>query len=44
MRAVHDGHPIVIRGVMWMRIDGGLIAHRTDYWDALTFLKQTGAA
>lgn len=35
-----DGHPIDLRGVMVFDVVDGLIAHRTDYWDALTFLRQ----
>jgi hypothetical protein len=38
-----DG-PIDIPGMVWLRIRGGLIAHRIDCWDSLTFLRQTGAA
>lgn len=37
------GHPIDIPGVMWFRVRDGLIAHRVDVWDSLTFLRQTGA-
>lgn len=44
MRASHDGHPIEIRGVMWIVVRDGLVARRTDYWDALTFLRQTDQA
>jgi hypothetical protein len=29
---------------MWFRIDDGLIAHRTDYWDSLVFQQQAGLA
>lgn len=38
------GHPIDIPGVMLFRVVDGLITHRTDVWDSLTFLRQTGAA
>lgn len=41
MRATSDGHPIDIRGVMVMTVKDALITRRTDYWDALTFLRQT---
>lgn len=41
MSAKSDGHPIDIRGVMWLETRDGLVARRTDYWDALTFLRQT---
>ncbi len=44
MRARSDGTPIEIRGVMRMTIRDGLITHRTDYFDSLTFLRQTGQA
>jgi ketosteroid isomerase-like protein len=44
LRATSDGHPIDIRGVMVMQITAGEITHRTDYWDSLTFLRQTGQA
>ena len=32
-----------IPGVMLFEIRDGLIARRTDVWDSLTFLRQTGA-
>lgn len=44
MTATSDGHPIDLRGVMVFEITGGLIQRRTDYWDSLTFLRQTGQA
>ena len=44
MTATSDDHPIDIRGVMVMIIGDGLIQRRTDYWDALTFLRQTAPA
>jgi ketosteroid isomerase-like protein len=44
MRATHDSHPIEIRGVMRIEVRDGEVARRVDYWDALTFLKQTGQA
>ena len=40
MTATSDGRPIDIRGVMVMTVESGLITRRTDYWDALTFLRQ----
>ncbi len=43
MTATSDDRPIDIRGVMVMAVSDGLITRRTDYWDALTFLRQTGA-
>jgi ketosteroid isomerase-like protein len=44
MLATNDGHPITIRGVMRIDVRDGKVARRVDYWDALTFLKQTGQA
>lgn len=44
MTATSDGHPIDIPGVMVMTVRDDLIERRTDYWDALTFLRQIGAA
>lgn len=44
MTATSDDHPIDIRGVMVMTIPDGLIERRTDYWDGLTFLRQTDPA
>ncbi len=44
MTATSDGHPIEVRGVMLFDIADGLIERRTDYWDSLGFLRQTGAA
>ena len=43
MTANCAGHPIDIPGVMLFEIDDGLVARRTDVWDSLTFLRQTGA-
>ena len=44
MRANSAGHDITVRGVMRITVRDGLVAHRTDYWDALGFLKQIGQA
>ena len=44
MTATSDGHPVTVRGVMVFDVVDGLIAGRTDYWDSLGFLRQTGAA
>ena len=44
MTATSDGSPIEIRGVMVIDVEGDLVAKRTDYWDALTYLRQTGQA
>jgi ketosteroid isomerase-like protein len=43
MTANCQGFPIDIPGVMLFRIENGLVARRTDVWDSLTFLRQTGA-
>ena len=43
LTANFDGHPLDIPGVMLFEIRDGLIARRTDVWDSLTFLRQTGA-
>lgn len=42
MTARYQGSPVDLRGVFRLRIEDGLVAHRVDYWDALTFLRQTG--
>jgi ketosteroid isomerase-like protein len=42
--AEFEGTPIDIPGVMWFDVRDGLVARRTDVWDALTFLRQTGQA
>ena len=44
LTATPDGHPVRIRGLMLCRVVDGRIAGRTDYWDSLTFLRQTGQA
>ena len=44
MTARSDDRPIDIRGVMVMTVEAGLITRRTDYWDALTFLRQIDQA
>jgi ketosteroid isomerase-like protein len=41
LTAVSDGHRVDLRGVMVIEVVDGAIARRTDYWDALTFLRQT---
>ncbi len=40
--AAYEGTPIDIVGVMWFEVRSGLIVRRTDLWDSLTFLRQTG--
>lgn len=42
--ATYDGIPIDIPGVMWFDVRDGLITRRTDLWDSLAFLRQTGQA
>ncbi len=44
MQATSNGHPIDIPGVMVIEVRDGKVARRTDYWDALTYLRQTGQA
>jgi steroid delta-isomerase-like uncharacterized protein len=44
MTATSEGHPVEVRGVMLFDIADGEINSRTDYWDSLTFLRQTGGA
>jgi steroid delta-isomerase-like uncharacterized protein len=44
MTATSDGRPIELRGVMVFDVADGEIRSRIDYWDSLTFLRQTGAA
>jgi steroid delta-isomerase-like uncharacterized protein len=40
MTARYEGRPVSIRGVFRFRVAGGLIAHRTDYWDSGEFTRQ----
>ncbi len=44
MRAEHDDAPIEIQGVFRLHYRDGLISRRVDYFDSLTFLRQTGQA
>jgi ketosteroid isomerase-like protein len=44
LEASYEGTPIDIPGVMWFDVRNGLVARRTDVWDSLTFLRQTGQA
>ena len=44
MTATSDDHPIDLRGVMVIEVRDGLVAKCTDYWDALTYLRQIGQA
>lgn len=43
-RATWEGTPIDVPGMMWFTVIGGRITKRTDLWDSLTFLRQTGHA
>jgi ketosteroid isomerase-like protein len=43
LTANFDGHPLDIPGVMLFVVRDGRIARRTDVWDSLTFLRQTGS-
>jgi ketosteroid isomerase-like protein len=36
-----SGTPVEIRGMFRFRVEGGLIAHRVDYWDGADFARQT---
>ena len=42
LRATPGGTPVEVRGVMLCDVADGLIVRRTDYWDSLGFLRQTG--
>ncbi len=42
MKFEENARPIEIRGVMILTIEAGLISVRTDYWDGLSYLRQTG--
>ncbi|MFT3851890.1 MAG: nuclear transport factor 2 family protein [Ilumatobacteraceae bacterium] len=44
LRAVVDGRPIAVRGMMRFDVRDGLIARRVDYWDSLVFQRQAGLA
>ncbi len=37
-----NGHDVAVRGMMRFRVEGELIARRTDYWDSLVFQQQAG--
>jgi ketosteroid isomerase-like protein len=43
-QAEYEGTSIDIPGIMWFEVRGDRIARRTDLWDSLTFLRQTGQA
>ncbi len=42
LRTTVSDRPISVRGVMRFRVEGNLVAHRTDYWDSLVFKQQAG--
>ena len=42
LRTTANDRPISVRGVMRFRVEGNLVAHRTDYWDSLVFKQQAG--
>ncbi len=42
LRTTVNDRPISVRGVMRIRVEGNLVAHRTDYWDSLVFKQQAG--
>ena len=42
MSCLVDGHNISMQGVMMISISNGLIRERCDYWDGLSYLRQTG--
>ena len=44
MRGSYEGHPVDLAGVMVCEVRGRKVASRTDHWDSLTFLRQTGQA
>lgn len=44
LTATYESTPIDISGVMWFVVRDGRVARRTDVWDSLTFLRQTGQA
>lgn len=44
LHAEPGGTPVEIPGVMVIETRDGHVASRTDYWDALTYLRQTGQA
>ena len=48
MHAITDGHdgpgPIEVPGIMRIQVTAGEVVERVDYWDSLTFLRQTGRA
>jgi len=43
-QATFEGNDIDIPGIMWFTVVDDMITKRTDLWDSLTFLRQTGQA
>lgn len=39
-----DDTPVELRGLMLCEVADGRVVRRTDYWDSLSFLRQTGRA
>lgn len=37
-----SNRPVAVQGVMIIKLRDSLIAERADYWDGLSYLKQTG--
>lgn len=44
LTATVDGSAVSLRGAMAFELAEGRIARRTDYWDGVSFLRQTGQA
>ena len=44
LHATHGDVAVQIPGMFRFTVDGGLITRRVDYFDSLTFLRQTGQA
>ncbi len=44
LHATREGETIKIPGMFRFTVEGGLISRRVDYFDSLTFLRQTGQA
>ena len=42
MRCRYEGHTIELRGMFRFEVRDGTIAHRVDYWDGVSFLRQIG--
>jgi ketosteroid isomerase-like protein len=40
MTCTYRGTPVSVRGMFRFEVEGGLIAHRVDYWDSAVFLRQ----